>query len=51
MPKFIAASLIANNPEDFGFDDLDYHQPLSYDRVTIKSPVDIDIVANVPKPP
>lgn len=45
VPKFIAASMIANSPENFGFGNLEYHQPLSYDLVTIKTPVDVDIVA------
>ena len=45
VPKFIAASMIANSPENFGFSNLEYHQPLSYDLVTIKTPVDIDIIA------
>jgi membrane-bound lytic murein transglycosylase D len=46
VPKFIAASLIANSPEDFGFEDLEYHPPLNYDRVTISSPVDLEIIAD-----
>jgi membrane-bound lytic murein transglycosylase D len=45
VPKFIAASLIASNPETFGFDDLEYHPPLNYDIVTLKSPVDLDVIA------
>jgi peptidoglycan lytic transglycosylase D len=45
VPKFIAASLIATNPEDFGFDDLDYHAPLRYDRVPLTSPIDIEVIA------
>ena len=45
VPKFIAASLIATNPGDFGFDDLDYHAPFRYDRVLLTSPVDIEVIA------
>ncbi|MCX5720036.1 MAG: transglycosylase SLT domain-containing protein [Nitrospirae bacterium] len=45
VPKFIAASLIANRPEDFGFVNLEYHPPLKYDEVTIKSPVDLEVIA------
>jgi membrane-bound lytic murein transglycosylase D len=45
VPKFIAASLIANRPEDFGFDDLEMHPPLNYDTVTVKTPVDIQVIA------
>jgi membrane-bound lytic murein transglycosylase D len=45
VPKFIAASLIANRPEDFGFVNLEYHPPLDYDEVTITSPVDLEVIA------
>jgi len=45
VPKFIAASLIATSPEDFGFDNLEYHSPLRYEKVTITSPVDIAVIA------
>jgi len=45
VPKFIAASLIANRPEDFGFVNLKYHPPLDYDEVTITSPVDLEVIA------
>ncbi|MEW6418453.1 MAG: transglycosylase SLT domain-containing protein [Nitrospirota bacterium] len=46
VPKFIAASLIANSPQNFGFEDLEYHPPLNYDMVTISSPVDLEIIAD-----
>lgn len=46
VPKFIAASLIANSPQNFGFEDLEYHPPLNYDRVTISSPVDLEVIAD-----
>ena len=45
VPKFIAASMIANSPETFGFDNLEYHPPLNYDLVTVKSPVDLEVIA------
>jgi membrane-bound lytic murein transglycosylase D len=45
VPKFIAASMIANSPQNFGFHDLEYLQPLIYDLVAIKTPVDLDIIA------
>ena len=46
VPKFIAASLIANSPEDFGFKELEYHPPLNYDEVSIQSPLDLQVVAD-----
>jgi membrane-bound lytic murein transglycosylase D len=46
VPRFIAASLIANSPEEFGFGELEYHPPLNYDEVTIHSPVDLQVAAD-----
>jgi peptidoglycan lytic transglycosylase D len=45
VPKFIAASLIADSPEHYGFDDLELHPPLSYETVTLQSPVDLEVAA------
>jgi membrane-bound lytic murein transglycosylase D len=45
VPRYIAATMIANNPEDFGFYNLVYHEPLEYDEVTLYSPVDIEVIA------
>jgi membrane-bound lytic murein transglycosylase D len=45
VPKFIAASLIASNPGDFGFDEIEYHDPLSFDEVELKFPVDLSVAA------
>jgi len=45
VPKFIAASLIANSPHEFGFEDLEYLPPLNYDTVILESPVDLEIAA------
>ena len=45
VPKFIAASLIAANPGDFGFEDIEYNQPMSYDEVELDSPVDLSVAA------
>ncbi|GAB4484019.1 MAG: lytic transglycosylase domain-containing protein [Thermodesulfovibrionales bacterium] len=45
VPRFIAASLIANNPQEFGFEEIEYHEPLVYDEVEITSPVDLSVAA------
>jgi len=45
VPKFIAASLIATNPQDFGFDAIEYHEPLSFDEVELHSPMDLSVAA------
>jgi membrane-bound lytic murein transglycosylase D len=46
VPKFIAASLIANSPETYGFDNLEYNPPLNYETVALTSPVDLDVAAD-----
>jgi membrane-bound lytic murein transglycosylase D len=45
VPRYIAATMIANAPEDYGFYNLVYHEPLEYDKVSISSPVDVDVIA------
>jgi membrane-bound lytic murein transglycosylase D len=45
VPKFIAASMIANSPSSFGFEDLEYHRPLDFDTVVVHSPSDIEVLA------
>lgn len=45
VPRFIAARLIANNPESYGFENLDYHMPLRFDEVPVTSQVDLEIAA------
>ncbi len=45
VPKFIAAALIANNPHEYGFDNLEFHPSLEYDTVIVKSPIDLEVIA------
>ncbi len=45
VPHFIAASMIAVNPEEFGFNDIEYHEPFEYDQVLIEKPLDLEIAA------
>ena len=45
VPRFIAAGLIATNPKDFGFEDIAYHEPLSYDEVELDAPLDLSVAA------
>ena len=45
VPRFIAASMIAANPKEFGFEEIDYHAPLSYDEVEISFPIDLAVAA------
>ena len=48
VPSYIAATMIANVPEDYGFHNLDYKNPMKYDETTISSPLDIDVIAKGP---
>jgi len=45
VPKFIAAAMIAKNPAKYGFVDLDYQDPLSYDTVALQSPISLSKLA------
>ncbi len=45
VPRFIAASMIAANPQEFGFDNIEYHQPMIYDEVTLAAPIDLAVAA------
>ena len=45
VPRFIAASNIASNPEEFGFMNIVYHQPLNYDEVKVNGPIDLEVAA------
>lgn len=45
VPKFIAAKLIAQNPEKFGFGDIDYMDPIEFDSIIIKQPVNLRVMA------
>ncbi|MBF0558830.1 MAG: transglycosylase SLT domain-containing protein [Nitrospirae bacterium] len=45
VPRYIAAAMIANTPEEYGFSNLDYHDPLEYDELSISSPLDIEVIA------
>jgi len=45
VPHYIAATIIANTPEEYGFRDLIYHEPFEYDEVTLYVPVDLEVIA------
>ncbi|HAM51485.1 MAG TPA: hypothetical protein DCP92_12645 [Nitrospiraceae bacterium] len=46
VPRFIAATMIAADPQSYGFENLDYRAPLQYDEVTLEKPLDLDIAAS-----
>lgn len=46
VPKFIAAKLIAQNPEKYGFEGIDYMPPIEFDTIAIKQPVNLRVMAD-----
>ena len=45
VPKFLAARLIAKNPEKYGFTDITYQSQLEYIKIPINEPVDLNLMA------
>jgi membrane-bound lytic murein transglycosylase D len=45
VPRYIAATIIANTPADYGFRNLSYHEPFEYDEVILSTPVDLEVIA------
>jgi membrane-bound lytic murein transglycosylase D len=49
IPKFLAASLIAREPEKYGFTGLDYQPPMVFESVTAKETIDMRALAKAMK--
>lgn len=45
VPQIIAAAIIANDPVRYGFGDLEYQAPMSFDLIETKHSVDLQAVA------
>ncbi|MBU0943313.1 MAG: LysM peptidoglycan-binding domain-containing protein [Proteobacteria bacterium] len=45
VPKLIAAILIAKNPEEYGFTDINYESPLEYDTLRVGPGLSLEAVA------
>lgn len=45
VPKFIAARMIAVQPEKYGITDIQYHDDFTFDEVVLTRPVSLDIAA------
>lgn len=45
VPKFIAARMIAQHPEKFGFKDIDYAPKIEFEKIQIERPVSLRLLA------
>lgn len=45
VPKYIAAKLIAKNPDKYGFDGIDYMPPIEFDHITVSQPINLRLMA------
>ena len=45
VPKFMAAHIVSSEPEKYGFDDLNYQPPISYESVAVYKPVSLKKLA------
>jgi len=45
IPKFIAAAIIAKNPEKYGFRNINYQKPFKYEEVHIDKCIDLTVAA------
>lgn len=45
VPRFLAAMIIAQNPEKYGFSNIDYHPPLVYEKVAAPPGTRLDRIA------
>ncbi len=47
IPRYIAAKMIVENPEAYGFGDIAYQDPLVYDEVVLESAIDLKTAARL----
>ena len=45
VPKYIAAKLIAKNPDKYGFEGIDYLPPIEFDHITVSQPINLRLMA------
>lgn len=45
VPKYIAAKLIAKNPDKYGFEGIDYMPPIEFDHISVDQPVNLRLMA------
>jgi membrane-bound lytic murein transglycosylase D len=46
VPKFIAAKIIAKNPDQYGFDGIDYMPPIEFETITLKESINLRAMAD-----
>ena len=46
VPRFLAILTIARNPEQYGFEDIEYEAPLDYEVVNVQYAMDLAVVAD-----
>lgn len=47
VPRFVAASLIAQDPVRYGLFNIDYQEPYAYDEVVLSQPIDLTVAADL----
>lgn len=47
VPKFLAALIIAKNPERFGFGHVRYEEPLAFETVRVRGPLGLDVAGDL----
>ena len=47
VPSYIASTAIALYPEQYGFEDIAYNKPFSFDLVTVDTPIALELVASL----
>ena len=47
VPKLIAAALIAKEPHKYGFKNIEYQDPLQYDKVVVNQPINLIQLAKI----
>jgi len=45
VPMFLAAVLIASEPQKYGFSNIDYHPPLIYEKIMVPPSTRLDLIA------
>jgi membrane-bound lytic murein transglycosylase D len=46
VPKIIAAATLAKNPTAYGFDNIEYQEPLVYEKVQVPHAIELKVIAN-----